>query len=187
MHGLPMAGMNKRNLTFTGASIGDVLEVEPLPDGITCKRFFRVKVRFPVYSPLKTGFLLPRHHLSDALIQFRYEKLSDCCYHFGCLGHTLQVCSNVLGSSVHSSFGTWLRAYSWNSSAMAFSSVEHQHHSGFRAVHRGRLQADQIQVLPESSVTQHRNLSIASANRRVLGFPMPSDKDDRPNHSLLSP
>lgn len=40
LHGLPLARMNRRNIAEIGASIGTILTMELLLDGIACKRFF---------------------------------------------------------------------------------------------------------------------------------------------------
>lgn len=44
LHGLLMAGMNQSTISAIGSSIGQLLELEQLPTGITCKHFFRIKV-----------------------------------------------------------------------------------------------------------------------------------------------
>lgn len=107
LHGLPMAGMNKKNITDIGASVGSLVEMEALLD-IFCKRFFRIKVSFN--NPLKDGFFLPRPHLSAAFIRFRYEKLVDFCYQCGCLGHSVIMCPYEAEVIPTTKFGPWLRA-----------------------------------------------------------------------------
>lgn len=92
MHGLPMASMNKQNISSIGASIGRPVDIDPILDGISCKWFFLIKVSFNVDLPLKEGFLLSRPHLTNAYIHFRCKKLSDFCYYCGCLGHTMYLC-----------------------------------------------------------------------------------------------
>lgn len=116
LHGLPMADMNKHNIGIIGASIRQLLDIDPLPEDITCKRFFRIKVSFNITNPLKACFSLPRPNLPDAYIRFRYEKLSDFCYYCGCLGHTMYWCleSEALGSVKR--YGSWLHTNSWDSS-----------------------------------------------------------------------
>lgn len=116
LHGLPLAGMNKYNIGLIGASVDHLLDMDPLPEGITCKRFFRIKVSFNITNPLKACFSLPRPNLPNAYIRFRYEKLSDFCYYCGRLGHTMYWCleSEALGSVKR--YGSWLRANSWDSS-----------------------------------------------------------------------
>lgn len=83
-----MADMNKTNICTIGASIGQIADMDPIPDGIACTGFFRIKVSFDASLPLKVGFPLPRPHYPDARISFRYEKLSDFCYQCGQIDHT---------------------------------------------------------------------------------------------------
>lgn len=40
LHGLPMASMNQYNIANIGSSVEKLLELEKLPIGISCKRFF---------------------------------------------------------------------------------------------------------------------------------------------------
>lgn len=87
LHSLLMVGMNKTNICAIGASIGTLVDMDPLLDGIACKRFFRIKVSFNTSHPLKHGFCFPRPNYPDAFIKFCYKKLSDLCYQCGHLGH----------------------------------------------------------------------------------------------------
>lgn len=83
LHGLPPAITSLANIKLIGQHLGTLLEIEPLPFGLACKKFVRIKVELAVDSPLKTGFLIPRLNKSPALVTFRYERLSDFCYHCG--------------------------------------------------------------------------------------------------------
>lgn len=91
-----MANTNKQNINDIGTSIGQLLELEQLQEGIVCKRFFCIKARFNICNSLMEGFSLPRPKMHDAFISFHYEELSDFCYKCGWLGHTLPMCPNVI-------------------------------------------------------------------------------------------
>lgn len=123
LHGLPMAGMNQPTISAIGSSIGQLLELDKLPEGITCKRFFRIKVKLNVCNPLKHGFFLPSPNLSDVFISFRYEKLSDFCYNCGRIGHTFSMCPHETMLEGDHQFGSWLRANLWDSSTLSVSST----------------------------------------------------------------
>lgn len=104
------------------SSVGQLLEIEMLPDDIHCKWFFRVKVYFNVCNPIKEGFLLPRPNLPYAFINFRYEKLSNFCYKWGRIGHSVSMCPHeVLMSSIQR-YGPWLQSNPRDSSFFAASS-----------------------------------------------------------------
>lgn len=92
LHGLPMAGMNRQNILNTGATVGTLVDMETLPDGIFCKRFFRMRFSFNACNPLKVGFSFPRPHLQAAFIRFRHQKLVDFCYTCGCVNHSVSMC-----------------------------------------------------------------------------------------------
>lgn len=109
-HGLPTAEMNKHNIRLIGASIGQLMDMNPLPEGITCKRFFRIKVSFDINLPLKAGFSLPRPNLPAAYIRFQYEKLSNFCCYCDRLGHTMYTCPHTEALGSIKQFGFWLWA-----------------------------------------------------------------------------
>lgn len=88
LYGLPMARMNHNTISTVGSSVGYLLEIEKLRDGVNFKHFFHIKVSFNVYLLLKDGFPLPRPNLPDTFINFCYEKLSDFYYKCGCIGHS---------------------------------------------------------------------------------------------------
>lgn len=58
LHGLPMANMNRNTISAVGSSVGCLLEIEKLRDGVNCKRFFSIS-RFLSMStfPLRMVFL----------------------------------------------------------------------------------------------------------------------------------
>nr|POF27248.1 hypothetical protein CFP56_12590 [Quercus suber] len=71
-----------------GAHIGQVLEVDIVGETGGCrKKFLRIRVDIQIEKPLTPGFFLPRPNRSDAWIGFKYEKLADCCYKYGVIGH----------------------------------------------------------------------------------------------------
>lgn len=62
-------------ISLIGAFVGQLLDMDPLPEGITCKHFFCIKISFNTNLPLKAGFSLPRPNLLATYVRFRYERL----------------------------------------------------------------------------------------------------------------
>ncbi|KAK9279425.1 hypothetical protein L1049_013104 [Liquidambar formosana] len=119
IHGLPPDQQTHCNALKIGAMFDGVITVDPSSSDICVwSNFLRIKVQINVLMPLKTGFLLKRNARPDVWIHFKYERLSDFCYHCGRICHCVKACphdpppqislpTNRKGSKV---FGPWLRA-----------------------------------------------------------------------------
>lgn len=95
LHGMPLAIASPGNIVLIGRHMDTLLEIEPLSDGVACKKIVLLKVELDVSKPLKTGFPFLRHSGTLAKIIFNYEKLSDFCYHYGRIDHTINSCGDL--------------------------------------------------------------------------------------------
>lgn len=108
LHGLPPLIVSPENIKLIGEHMGRLIEIEPIPLGIACKKFMRIRVELEAGNSLKTGFLFPSMNKPPAQISSKYEKLSDFCYHCGRLGHTLESCG-LLKTQFEVHYGPELR------------------------------------------------------------------------------
>ncbi|KAK9265662.1 hypothetical protein L1049_003420 [Liquidambar formosana] len=120
IHGLSLGNKTTANATKIGNMIGKFISVDSHnSNGLFWESFLRIKVDLLISNPLKTGFVLKRDALPPVWIQFKYERLSDFCFHCGRLSHCANSClfvpkdiptesSNL--SLLSPGFGPWLRA-----------------------------------------------------------------------------
>ena len=93
-----------------GAHIGHVLEVDLVGEpGGSWKKFIRIWVDIPILKPLNPSFFQPRPNKTDFWIGFKYEKLADCCYRWGIIGHEEKSCELNL-FQLRNPEGIWLKA-----------------------------------------------------------------------------
>lgn len=59
------------------------------------RNLLEIKVEFDVSMPLKIGFLFPCPFGNPVKISFKYEKLSNFCYHCGRIGHSINSCGDL--------------------------------------------------------------------------------------------
>ncbi|XP_058200932.1 uncharacterized protein LOC131315754 [Rhododendron vialii] len=109
--GLPLGYLNVKSRMKIAETLGEIISVED-PDGRgKLAKLIRVWVWIDITKPLKKGFFLRRNGEEDLWIKFQYERLSDFCYRFGHVGHTINDCPEQ-GSSNQSAnlFDSNLRA-----------------------------------------------------------------------------
>lgn len=56
---MPLPIASPHNIALIDRHMSTLLELEPLPIGVACKKFVRTKVEFDVSFPLKMGFFPP--------------------------------------------------------------------------------------------------------------------------------
>ncbi|KAF5458959.1 hypothetical protein F2P56_022951 [Juglans regia] len=92
MHDLPLGKMTKECGEQIGASVGKVLEVDAMDDGVGWGRFIRVKINMPLFKPIARGRFI--HSTGGKLwVPFQYEKLPKICFRCGWLVHDVAGCS----------------------------------------------------------------------------------------------
>lgn len=108
LHSLPLSIVSPANIKLIGDHSGTILDIEPIPFGLACKKFVRIRVELDVLMPLKIGFLFPHDNKPLTHIIFKYEKLSDFCFHCGCLDHMISSCC-VVNTHFDVSYGSDLQ------------------------------------------------------------------------------
>lgn len=93
------------NIKMIWEHLGSLVEIEPLPFCLACKKCVRIKVELDVNLPLKIGFYFPRNKKCPAHISFQYEKLSDFCYHCGRSEPSISSCE-LLNSKMDFSYSS---------------------------------------------------------------------------------
>ena len=91
MTNLPLACMGCEVSFKLGASIGMVMEVDTVKDGVGCGEFLCVKIMIGLYKPLSRGRML-KFEGNSSLIGFKYERLPKFCYHGGAICHGVEGC-----------------------------------------------------------------------------------------------
>ncbi|OMO90726.1 hypothetical protein COLO4_18925 [Corchorus olitorius] len=114
VHGLNRDLLTKKNAERIGASLGKVVEVEnPVGDGGLVRGFLRCRVEIDLADPLKDGFWVPCSNGDRRWASLRYEKLSDCCYNCGCIGHSEKMCDEEPVVAIYDPellrYGPWMR------------------------------------------------------------------------------
>lgn len=76
---------------------------------------FRVRVRVNVTKPLKRGMLVKTEEKGTRRIFFKYERLGNLCFIYGCLNHIMRECEQMDGEVDEElindlPYGSWLRA-----------------------------------------------------------------------------
>lgn len=109
--------MNEENARKIGGIIGTVTELDTAYPFWKAKQFFRIKVLVNTEQSLKSGCYMNREDGSRLWLPFRYERLSDFCYHCGQLDHTISACSKKLREkpppdSPPTQYGPWMRGQS---------------------------------------------------------------------------
>lgn len=67
--------------------------------------FSQVKIVVDKKKPLTTGCWLPRAGEIDSWIEFRYERLQDFYYKYGCIDHVNTNCSYPLSRGGFAGYG----------------------------------------------------------------------------------
>ncbi len=117
VHGLPGLWQKPFYLHRICSEVGHDLEDEStMEDNHYWKRFIRVRVNVNISMPLKSRIFLPRTRHDDLWIGLKYEKLLECCFNYGMLGHLAKDC-NIPPDSLSNQFGVrfptfgeWLNA-----------------------------------------------------------------------------
>jgi hypothetical protein len=118
VHNLPIDYMNIDNAKCISQQLGLLHKIDLNDKGsITLGKYLRMKVEVEAYAPLKCGFLMDQSPQPDRWFDFRYERLSDFCFHCGRMGHLKTECNFDHPSEVAlkwdvgpKGYGSWLQA-----------------------------------------------------------------------------
>lgn len=158
--------------------------MEPLLDGITCKRFFHTKVCLNALDPLEVGFLVLiwvylMPWLDYAMKNSRISTTNAVVW----VIH-LSVCPHVLDVHDSSSFGPWLSAHPWDNSVVSSVSKLHQISPKYCAKDvgsSGSLCSIQIQCLIEDSMVSGRPPQVPRVDKVASCLLV---KDPRPFYNI---
>lgn len=78
-------------------------------DPSKARSFLRVRVMVDTKKLLTTGCWLPQKGNKDTWVEFRYERLQDCYYSYGRIGHTNTDCSFDQSSGEATRYGEWTK------------------------------------------------------------------------------
>jgi hypothetical protein len=93
VHNLPIDYMTTENAKLISAHLETLHKIDLNEKGsISMGKYLRLRVEIEAYAPLKCGFLMDQSPLSDTWFDFKYERLSDFCFHCGRLGHLQTEC-----------------------------------------------------------------------------------------------
>ena len=94
VHNLPIDYMNIDNAKRISQQLWLLHKIDLNDSGsITLGKYLRMKVEVKVYAPLKCGFLMDQSPKPDRWFKFKYERLSDFCFHYGRMGHLKTDCN----------------------------------------------------------------------------------------------
>ncbi|TXG73942.1 hypothetical protein EZV62_002521 [Acer yangbiense] len=115
VHNIPIICMTGKIARLIFNSIGPVIDF-PMETKNYWGKFLRAKIRVDISKPLKRGVVIG---LEENGVQItaalKYERLSDFCYVYGLIGHTIRECMDDEGcqklmSGSEPKYGAWLRA-----------------------------------------------------------------------------
>ena len=78
-----------------GATIGEVVEVDVVENGVQWGKCLRVRVMVDVTRRLIRGKRVTIEGVEGRWVQFKYERLPNFCYQCGLLNHDMKDCIKV--------------------------------------------------------------------------------------------
>jgi hypothetical protein len=113
-HDMPLICMNKEVGTKMGNSLGELMEVDVVGDGMEWGSYLRLRVNIDLTKPLDRGRAL---NLADKTlwVEFKYEKLPLFCFRCGRVVHGSKGCPTPSKTRLNAveepkAWGSWLRA-----------------------------------------------------------------------------
>lgn len=94
VHNLPLDRMNAQNAETIEVFNGEYLYMDNSGmQNLKLTGYICIWTAIDTTKPLKPGFSLPKENSNPTRIQFKFERLSDFCYSFGHLGHSINTCN----------------------------------------------------------------------------------------------
>lgn len=114
IHNIPLNRMHRENAVRFGNFIGKFLKTNRALEEDRPHRYLQVQVEVDTCKALKIGVYIKNDDGFVQWLAFKYERLSDCCFSCGRLGHVITSCSatitHVFGPlDPQTAFGPWLR------------------------------------------------------------------------------
>ncbi|XP_039048956.1 uncharacterized protein LOC120189879 [Hibiscus syriacus] len=110
IYNLPLGAMTKQLRLDLGSCIGKVLAVDMRLQGGNLVDFLRVRVEIDIITPLRRYVLLGnRKGGKPRMCPVKYERLLNCCFECGILGHATVSCTVQVEQKVKPPYDDWLK------------------------------------------------------------------------------
>ncbi|XP_035544690.1 uncharacterized protein At4g02000-like [Juglans regia] len=114
IHNMPFACMNKECGEHIKRSLGRIVEMGLLVDGIGWGPYLRIKIDLSLRKPLARGRTICHVQGEKVWLPLKYERLPRVCFDCGCMVHGREGClfkpTDNFGLFEHADqFGPWLR------------------------------------------------------------------------------
>ncbi|KAL3643120.1 hypothetical protein CASFOL_013935 [Castilleja foliolosa] len=108
--GIPVAYINQSTAKVIGNTIGKYLKADLDSPTQKWKNYVRIHTEIDIQKPLVSHIVLSCSGKSKIAVEIRYERLTDCCYKCGKLGHKMAACKEIENSGSKNYLGPWLKA-----------------------------------------------------------------------------
>jgi hypothetical protein len=116
MYRLPLACMGRDVGLQVGSTVGEVVDIDVLDDGVGWGEYLRVKIRIDLSKPLARGRIIKVQE-KELWVAFQYEKIPRLCFNCGVVMHNKQSCGGLGGRKKQreaktDDYRSWLRVAS---------------------------------------------------------------------------
>lgn len=112
LHGMMAGFMSERVVRDIGNYIGVFLESDANNFVGVWREYLRIRVKFPINSPLKRRMKLKKTEESWCWVNFKYEAIPTFCFICGIIGHSDKFCERLFDTpteQIEKPYGAWMR------------------------------------------------------------------------------
>ncbi|KAL3655744.1 hypothetical protein CASFOL_000140 [Castilleja foliolosa] len=107
--GIPVAYINSSTAKIIGDAVGIFVKTDLNSPNQKWRKSIRIQIEMDIMKPLISHITIPCKGRSPILVEIRYERLTDCCFKCGFLGHKIPDCNSE--EADQSSFiGPWMKS-----------------------------------------------------------------------------